>query len=230
MPENLRTVVVIDYQNLHLVAHRHFAPSSPIHQCRISPGMFARRLISVRNAARRQPAELIEVQVFRGLPEPEYNLLDYQRNLAQQQQWERDSRVHITHLPLRYRVLSNNFSTGPGPGRVEPEVEVREKGIDVLCALAVVSAAQRDDIDLVIVASHDSDLDPAIAAVQRSGNACVEGMQWVGGRGEPRGHLHGDSSFGRLWCTRLGPEDFHASRDPVDYTNPCCITYPEGAA
>ncbi|HEY4420939.1 MAG TPA: hypothetical protein VGN22_15560 [Pseudonocardia sp.] len=37
-----------------------------------------------------------------------------------------------------------------------------EKGIDVLCALAMVREARSPDVDLGILASHDSDLEPAL--------------------------------------------------------------------
>ena len=87
---------------------------------------------------------------------------------------------------------------------------MREKGIDVLCALATMSAAARRDIDLVVIASHDSDLDPAAAAVQQGGWAAVECFRWSGGIGPSSGRLHGT---GHLKCTRLDEEDFVSCLD-----------------
>lgn len=210
----LRTVVVIDYQNVHLTAHNHFQPHTPIHDALISPGSFARVLINTRNTVSARAAELTQVDVYRGLPEPEHDFIGYQRNQTQKRRWETDPLVAVTHIPLRYRITRQCYSTG-GPGAPESEVEVQEKGIDVMCALAVVGAAARADVDLVVLATHDRDLDPAISAVQRSQTARVETFQWHGGPGKPTGRLHGD---GRLWCTRMGEDGFIASRDTDDYS------------
>lgn len=210
----LRAVVVIDYQNVHLTAHSHFQPHTPIHDALICPGAFARVLINTRNTVSAFAAELTEVDVYRGLPEPEHDFIGYQRNQTQKRRWETDPLVAVTHIPLRYRITRQCYSTG-GAGGPESEVEVQEKGLDVMCALAVVAAAARDDVDLVILATHDRDLDPAISAVQRAGTARVEAFQWYGGPGKPTGRLHGD---GRLWCTRIDEDGFTASRDTDDYS------------
>ncbi|WP_142386880.1 hypothetical protein [Mycobacterium hubeiense] len=50
MTTTARAVVVIDYQNVHLTGHAHFRPTQPVHESLIIPGLFARRLIDVRNA------------------------------------------------------------------------------------------------------------------------------------------------------------------------------------
>lgn len=208
-----RAAVIIDYQNLHHCGHDQFCTSgSPLHHCTINPGTFARRILDVRAANGRGRAELIDVQAFRGLPDPEYDLHGYERNVAQQRHWETDPLVHVTHRFLHYRVLRQVYSVGPGAGVPESEVEAHEKGIDVLTALATITAAGRDDVDLVIVASHDSDLEPAVVAVQESRQAKIEAAQWFGGHSS-HGRLHGN---GHLWSTRLTAEDFVACRDYAD--------------
>ena len=50
-----------------------------------------------------------------------------------------------------------NSATGGKPTSPETAGK-REKGVDVLCALAAVREAQDPDTDLVILASSDSDL------------------------------------------------------------------------
>lgn len=50
----------------------------------------------------------------------------------------------------------------------------REKGVDVLCALAAVREAQDPATDLVILASSDSDSAPVIDEVRRLGSAKIE--------------------------------------------------------
>ena len=54
----------------------------------------------------------------------------------------------------------------------------REKDVDVLCALAAVREAQGPATDLVILASSDSDLAPAIDEVQRLACAKIETFCW----------------------------------------------------
>lgn len=104
-----RAAVIVDYQNVHLRGHERFCGDRPLHECLISPGVFARRLLDVRAAAGRGKAELVEVQVFRGLPEPEYDLAGYERNLAQRGEWETGPRVRVTHRPRAYRQRSKRM-------------------------------------------------------------------------------------------------------------------------
>jgi hypothetical protein len=128
--------------------------------------MFSNELIRQRNALMRPGyarAILQDVWVYRGLPSSEYDPHDNARSLAQRYHWERDRRVHVTLRPLRYRLERD--ATGRPLRDVNGNVtitEKREKGVDVLCALAMVREAARPDIDLAILASHDSDLEPAI--------------------------------------------------------------------
>ncbi|MGH9185657.1 MAG: NYN domain-containing protein, partial [Acidimicrobiales bacterium] len=50
--------------------------------------------------------------------------------------------------------------------------EAREKGIDVLIALHMVMGAVRDDYDVAVLASGDSDLVPAVEMVLDLGKRC----------------------------------------------------------
>lgn len=70
----LRTVVIIDYQNVHLTGHGLFTASKylPKHEALIDPLHFANQLIIARNQ-------------------------------AQKSQWERDRRVSVHLRPLKYR-------------------------------------------------------------------------------------------------------------------------------
>ncbi|NMH98748.1 NYN domain-containing protein [Pseudonocardia sp. K10HN5] len=61
----------------------------------------------------------------------------------------------------------------------------REKGVDVRCALTFVREARQPDIDLVILASHDSDLDPALDEAAALGMAKVETFCWVDPQRKP---------------------------------------------
>lgn len=219
----LSAVVVIDYQNVHLVGHEAFAGTRhrPRHECLIDPLRFAETLLSIRNAGQRQGhphAALQRVLVYRGLPSATYDPVDYGRSMAQKAHWERDRRVHVDLRPLRYDVARD--STGPPRRDSQGRYTVfgkREKGVDVLCALACVREAQRADTDVVILASHDSDLEPAISEVRALGTAKIEGFRWASpdsyvyqlGSALPRGQ--------RPWVTTMDERAFRASWDTSRY-------------
>ena len=102
--------------------------------------------------------------MFRGQPSPDHDQAAYARNQAQKSHWERDPRVTVTMRPLKYAYIRDkDGSLIRGlDGRKVPTGEKRVKGIDVLCALALVRASTDPSIDLVILASSDSDLEPAL--------------------------------------------------------------------
>ena len=74
--------------------------------------------------------------------------------------------VHVTHRPLKYYFDRNSRRI---IGRAE-------KGIDVLCALALVREAQKSD--LVILASQDTDLMPAVEEAYLFRKGRIETCSW----------------------------------------------------
>lgn len=104
--------------------------------------------------------------------------------------------VTVNYRPLSYRQRGGRWTA-------------EEKGIDVLCALAVVNAAQRVDIDLVVLASHDTDLEPVLDFTRSI--AKIETLGWLNAK-----RLR-TSGPGRLWDTRLGMGDFDACVDTKTY-------------
>ncbi|MGL5826750.1 MAG: hypothetical protein ACRCYU_18360 [Nocardioides sp.] len=105
MPD-LRTAIVVDYQNIHLTGHGRLGSTQygPKHEALIDPLHFASQLLQVRNSRQRDGrsnAVLRTVDVYRGLPSSDHAADAYARNLAQKAQWERDKRVTVTHRPLR---------------------------------------------------------------------------------------------------------------------------------
>lgn len=221
-PPHLRTSVVIDYQNVHLVGHDAFDCSRhhERHESLIDPLQFSHGLLRARNAAQRPGfahARLCDVWVYRGLPSSEYDPDDNARSLAQQHHWQRDARVHVVLRPLRYRLERD--VTGRPVRDINGKVtitEKREKGVDVLCALAVVREAARDDIDLVILASHDSDLEPAIDEARLLATAKIETFRWNPSAGFVYQLRSADRSR-PVWCTKLDERAFRASWDPTPY-------------
>lgn len=80
----LRTAVIIDYQNLHLIAARLFEPEKRLHESLIHPLNYANQF------------------VYRGLPSPNHDAKLYARNQAQKSEWERNRRVKVTLRALKY--------------------------------------------------------------------------------------------------------------------------------
>lgn len=217
----LQTSVVVDYQNVHLVGAESFEPYNrrAAHEALVHPGLFARRVVAQRNAgqdAGAPLAQLARVLVYRGLPSNRHDPEDYSRNLAQKSQWERDALVHVTHRPLRYDVERD--ATGRPAHDINGREIVkgkREKGIDVLCALALVREAARPGVNLVILASHDTDLVPALDEARDLGHTRVETFRWQSSL-RRNAELKPDKPP-RTWCTRLGERDFIASLDRNQY-------------
>ena len=199
----LRTLVLIDYQNIHLTARDRWSRGAPTHESLIHPLHFAVQAVGNRNFTQRrrgwpaEQAELTNVVVYRGLPSNKYDPTAYRRSMAQQSEWTKDRRVAVNYRPLRYSV--------DGP---------REKGIDVLLALHLVRVAAAGDFGLVMLASHDTDLEPAIDEACRLTSGCL--IETVGWQNAKR--LKPTPVAGSLWHTFLGEREFGRSVDPKDYT------------
>jgi uncharacterized LabA/DUF88 family protein len=202
----LATSVIVDYQNMHLTAASLFNPGVAKHHSLLDPGRFARALIDARNGAQQpgQPmAQLHRVLVYRGLPLARHQPDAEARSQAQRTQWNTDPLVTVTYRPLKYYPLPDG------------SYRAQEKGIDVLCALAMVREAQDPDINLTILASHDTDLMPALDAALRIGSAKVETCCWktATGKCHPIRPFSGRS----IWNTWLDKSSFTASLDPIKY-------------
>ncbi len=221
-PPPLHATVIMDYQNVHLVGHDTFTDSwaTPRHTTLIDPLLFSEQLINARNSTQRSgyaEAVLDQVLVYRGLPSSEYDPADNARNLSQQHHWQRDRQVKVIHRPLRYRV--NRDASGKPVLDVNGKpsiIEKREKGVDVLCALAVVREARRPGNNVVILASHDSDLEPALDEAFDLNGAKIEIFRWD----SPTRYtyqLRCTDRRRRLWCTKLDEQAFVASRDLTPY-------------
>ncbi|MGH3835960.1 MAG: NYN domain-containing protein [Pseudonocardiaceae bacterium] len=200
-----RVCVVIDYQNIHLTARDLFAPPGlPAHECLIHPLWFAEQVIALRATRQRdeiqQRAVLTAVRVFRGSPSNARDPYVYGISQRQRSEWTRDKRVDVVYRTLRY----------PPDW---PNKPAREKGVDVLVALKVVRAALDPQFDVVILASHDTDLEPALEIAIGDGQAKIETAGWHGARVlRPSG--------ARLWHTALDAADMDKTRDQFNYAPP----------
>lgn len=222
---DLRAAIVIDYQNVHLTGHGRFDSTRyrPKYEALIDPLHFANQLLQVRNSLQRagmDKAVLRYVDVYRGEPNPDHEPKAHARNQAQKAQWERDKRVHVTLRPLKYRYQRDGSGRplrDKTTGIKIPEGRPQEKGVDVLCALALVRRALSDDVDLVILASHDTDLIPAIDEVLTLGTAKVETFSWYSPK-EPCYQLRPTDRSRRIWNTRLNETNFLNCLDRTTYT------------
>ncbi len=197
-----RLAVVMDYQNIHLTARDCYAPyGTAAEHVLIHPLLFAERLVSKRNSLvqrysqEHQGAELTAVLVFRGAPGNQQQPRLYAITQAQRSEWTRDSRVSVHYRPLKYV-----------PGK-----PTQEKGIDVLVALTLVEAAQSDHYEVVVLAAHDTDLEPALDFADRGGRVKIETAGWDGSR---RLRVPGKS----FWHTSLTGADMVHTRDRKDYS------------
>lgn len=217
----LRTAIVIDYQNVHLTAHGLFDRYRPPHESLIHPGQYAKNLIQRRNSIIRDRSEavLTEVDVYRGLPNAKHDPDFYGRNLAHKSQWERDPSIHVTHRPLKYTYKYADDGTRATDGQGNFLIAKREeKGVDVLCALGLVRRSLEDDIDLVILCTQDTDLSHAIDEELHYGQARVETTSWFA-KGEYRRSKEIRPSLKgiRIWNTRMGQREFFGSIDRTQY-------------
>jgi uncharacterized LabA/DUF88 family protein len=192
--------VVIDYQNIHLTARDLFAPyGTPVHEVLIHPLLFAEQVLAERAARQRDEemkrAVLTDVLVYRGQPSNAHQPDLYRYTQAQRAEWTRDPRVKVTYRTLRYSA------------KRPPE----EKGVDVLVALNFVRLAQQGDHDVVVLAAHDTDQEPALEMAAESGRAKVETCGWEGAR---RLRVPGRT----LWHTPLPAARMVASRDRRPYS------------
>jgi hypothetical protein len=221
---DLRAAIIVDYQNVHLVGHGLYdaTRSLPRHETLIDPLLFAQRLLRVRNATQKPgmpDAVLRSVEVFSGQPSPEHDSAGYARRQAQKSQWERDRRVSVTLRPLKYEYQRD--ATGRRAHDVNGQRIVvgqpQEKGVDVLCALAAVRAAQDPSVDLVILASSDSDLVPVLDEVRRIGTAKIETFCWWDEANRIGFQIHPSDRSRPVWNTRLNETDFLACHDQTNY-------------
>ena len=185
---------------MHLTAHNQFSNSQPkqrslIHPLRLCESVLFRRSQFFKNQL--FELQITQVRVFRGLPSNKQEPKGYARNLSQKSEWTKDNRVKVEHLDLKYR---SNQGLPP-----------QEKGIDVFTALNFVEMAQSGDFDLVILMSHDTDLQPALKMANLAKDVKIETAGWTGLNKLQTNQV-------KLFHTYLTNVDFRNSLDEKDYS------------
>ena len=197
-----RVCLLIDYQNIHLTARDVFAPPGTTAKATlIHPSDFASQVMATRQQAQRDPyqqtAELAKVLVYRGAPSNRREPRGYAATQSQRAWWTRDPLVEVHYRTLRY----------PQHWPHEP---AREKGIDVLLAVSLVRFAGSGQCDVLVLATHDTDLEPALEMATELARVQIETAGW---RGAKRLRIPGRS----LWHTALDSPSFMAARDRRHY-------------
>lgn len=222
----LRAAIVIDYQNVHLTARDIFCPGQDAHHALIHPMNFARAAVNERNA-RQKPdmphAQVERVTVYRGLPHADYAPEQNGRCQEQARQWTTDGAiVELRDLKYRFQLGADHQPIKNIHGKKIAQGPGREKGIDVLCALACVREARDPNIDLVILASRDTDLVPALDEVydmrgRENGIAKMETVSWFDRNAVYNAGSLRPTAPRRIWNTNLNRRIFNASLDRNTY-------------
>jgi uncharacterized LabA/DUF88 family protein len=197
--------VFIDYQNVYMRAWTCFGDRhDPPAMGQIVP-LRAAALLTERGSHIDPAFTLSSVHIFRGHPSSEHSPVGHAAAQRQIQTWRTQPLVSVTTRPLHY------YRRGAGRTGAS-SLDAREKGIDVLLAVDLVLGAERDNFDVAILFSSDTDLIPALDAVRTIGKRC-ELAAWR----PPRGHGMRLRMPG-VWCHWLDDNDYASLHDPADYT------------
>jgi hypothetical protein len=200
-----RVAVFIDYQNVYMGARKAFDLRGHGH---LDGQVLPRRLgVLLADRGRHIDASrtLVSVSVFRGEPSPRHSPKGQAACQRQVHRWSHQSGVRAVTRPLKY------YARDLGDGRTI--FQAREKGIDVLIALAMVTGALKGEYDIGILCSVDSDLGPAVEQVRDAGRICEVAAWRSPNGGSPRLRVHGRNP----WCHWLDEHDYARVHDDTDY-------------
>lgn len=162
-----RVAVFYDWQNVYKAARTAFGLEGYGNERgNFSPYALA-CILAAGNGRGAGGAELVCVEIHRGIPSNEHNPTGYAANRRQATAWVRENQeiVKPRLRPLTYR---ETFGRMPV-----------EKGIDVQLALAALEYVLLDRCDTSIIFSHDTDLAPAVELIARlRGGGAVETVSW----------------------------------------------------
>ncbi|MFL6240063.1 MAG: NYN domain-containing protein [Actinomycetes bacterium] len=195
-------MVFIDWQNAYNRARDCFHDANDPSPCgQVDPLQLGQWL-----AHRRPNCELKQVRVYRGLPTNKMDPKGYGINRRQAAAWRKvePARVEIYLRPLQYL-----------PGK-----EPREKGIDVALAIDFVMMATRDEYDIGVLVSADTDLKPALDAVYDFKGAAKPWPMVMGWHGPYDQRRITGSGIRKVPCIWLEQTPYETCRDHTDYGIP----------
>lgn len=197
--EVARVALFVDGQNCYRGARRAYCGDAAPARCgQVYPHMLGQHLCE-RSDVRRS---LVAVRIYRGLPSRVRDPKGYSAAQRQVAAWRRQPLVDAWTRPLSYA------SDGTA----------REKGVDTKLAVDMVLMAQRNEFDVAVLVSDDTDFVPALEAVveiKRSIAAC-EVATWMPphDRRPPAPRIRGKQV--RLHALR--EHDYRALEDRTDYS------------
>ncbi len=182
------------------VAHLALSPSRTV--SRWSSVIHPVRVAETVAGLRGPRADLQGVRAYRGRPDPRKERTVASANDRQKLAWEDDPLCTVIRRPLRY---PDDW------GQPDSYEKPREKGIDVALAIDMVAMAIRDEFEVGILFSRDTDLLPALEAIRELKGPHVECATW---EGSSQLRLNSGKP---LYCHKLDEQDFRAVIDPRRY-------------
>lgn len=199
-----RVIVYLDWQNVYRRARESFhSQHDPFTKGQVHPLDLAMLLASRGKDTER---ELVQVRIYRGLPDQRYDAKGYAAARRQMSAWSRNRKIEVTTTVLRYPDDWPNSKENP-----------REKGIDVSLAVDVVVMGISGDYDTAIVMSSDQDIAPAVEYIAASTSvpARVEVAAWRGGNGRRPNRIN---TRARVYGHWIEDQEYWGLMDETDYT------------
>ncbi|HYG95801.1 MAG TPA: NYN domain-containing protein [Solirubrobacterales bacterium] len=162
----MRIAVFIDWMNIYKAARTAFGLEQESGaRGQIDP-LQAARVMAAANK-RGKAAELVRVEIHRGRPLSNQDPVGHRAATLQAQAWK----------ALDPKVVEPQLR----PLRLNPDSQkLEEKGVDVALAACAVEWAAIENVDHVIIFSHDTDLSSVVEVIARlKGPQAVETASWV---------------------------------------------------
>ncbi len=195
-----RVVVFLDWQNVYKCARESFhTEEAPGYWGQVKPLELAQVI-----ASQVSDGELKQVRVYRGLPSNEKNPKGYGAVRKQTSVWKSagPAMVDVFVKPLQYL-------EGEPP---------REKGVDVALAIDFVTMAIRDQYDIGVLFSVDTDLKPALDFVYELNGTALPWPRVAAWDG-PNHHRRCITASGKrkVPCCWVSTTDYYKLRDLTKY-------------
>ena len=190
-------ILFIDHQNIYADAREAFFKRGDRH----TKGQFDPLHLGKRICEKKPKRVLKEVRIYTGISANSRDPKGYAARRRQIAYWKKTG-VHVMQRTFRY----------PSNWPQDPE---HEKGVDVALAVDFVAMAIRQEYDIGVIASTDTDLRPAIEFVSTLGNVVGEEAAWWNGIQKQL-----SAPVAKVWCHRLNKKDYDSVCDTRDYNIP----------
>ena len=196
-----RLALFIDYQNAYRWARASFHDhrADPYWLGQFSPAGLGALISQMSGDGSLRVLE--QVRVYRGMPDSRRDPTAYRAARRQIAEWEKSPLVQAVTQPLRYP-------------RDYPASPAQEKGVDVRLAIDFAMMAVRDEYDVGVLMSNDTDFRPVLQEVIRLGGKSVAVAAWRPLAARPRRLWVGQNS---PWCYWINHDAYVTIQDSTDY-------------